>query len=258
MGFGVQGGGSSSGGAISSVSNSDGTLTISPTTGAVVASVKTLPKSSSRITLRVHWASGSTSEGSFTGSVNSGAIDVQSAGSDPDHPGVLRLRTNASSTAAPNHSWGAGGHIYLGSGECAIEFRQKIPTASDGTDTFSIVVGFMDIIAAGTPVDGAWFRYLHSENSGNWQCITSSNSSQTVTNTSTGINAGGWQDLRIEVNADGTQVLFKVDGTTVATHTATIPTGSGRSTGIAFMLDKDAGTTSRELLNDYVDIDIAI
>jgi hypothetical protein len=54
------------------------------------------------------------------------------------------------------------------------------------------------------------------------------------------------------VNAAANQVVFKVNGTTVATHTTNIPSGSGRETGFGWLLIKSVGTTARTVDVDYL------
>lgn len=67
-----------------------------------------------------------------------------------------------------------------------------------------------------------------------------------------GVTANQWYKLGIEVNAAGTSVAFYIDGTLVATHTATIPTASGRETSVMSLLIKSVGTTSRTVDVDYI------
>jgi hypothetical protein len=66
------------------------------------------------------------------------------------------------------------------------------------------------------------------------------------------VPVGGWDTLRIEVNAAGTSVAFFVDGVQVATHTANIPTGTARAFGAGWLLIKSLGTTARTVDADYL------
>jgi hypothetical protein len=47
-------------------------------------------------------------------------------------------------------------------------------------------------------------------------------------------------------------VVFKIDGTTVATITTNIPNGTGERIGNAVQIRKTAGTTSRSARCDYL------
>ena len=80
------------------------------------------------------------------------------------------------------------------------------------------------------PVDGAYF--LHDNTTGNWQCKTSSNSIRTTVATSVPVVITQWYMLEIFVNDIASEVVFKIDGVTVAIINSNIPTGNGRATGM--------------------------
>jgi hypothetical protein len=106
------------------------------------------------------------------------------------------------------------------------------------------------------PTDGHFFRYTHSVNSGKWQCVTRVNNAETVTNTNSTVptltNAEPLNVYRIDVNSDGTEVVFSIDGTTVAAHNKISGfSGVNRLTGIAYSIIKSAGTTARQFVIDY-------
>lgn len=145
--------------------------------------------------------------------------------------------------------------MILGNGTARFRADINIPTASNGTDTFSVRVGFNDTAnSAGDGVDGVFFRYTHSVNSGNWVCVTRSNSVETAANTAiAGVaGAGIYTSLEIEVNADASSVDFRINGANVATVTTNIPTGAGRGTGVAAHIIKSLGTTNRTIVLDLI------
>lgn len=167
--------------------------------------------------------------------------------------GILSLDTGTTTTGLVSVQ-GMNTMLQLGSGQVRWRADGTIPTASDGTQTFTVRGGLGDAFLTGTDgVDAVFFRYTHSVNSGQWVCVTRSNSVETVTNTAVSATPGAttYQTLEIEVNASGSSADFRINGVTVATHTTNIPVGgSGRELGCGMSILKSAGTTSRSL---YID-----
>jgi hypothetical protein len=141
--------------------------------------------------------------------------------------------------------------ILFGTGRYRIRIDAQYVTESDGTDTYTTRLGFLDSVSA-EPTDGVYFRYTHSANAGNWVCVTRTNGAETVTNTNVPIAAGAYRVFEIEVNADGTQALFYIEGVLVGTHSANIPTTASRNTGYGATIIKSAGTTSRSMRLDLL------
>jgi hypothetical protein len=163
-------------------------------------------------------------------------------------PGVIELETTTSSSGAPSISKNSTG-ILFGGGKHVLRGAINLPNLSDGTETFTVKIGFMD---GGTPVDGAWLEYTHGTNSGNWQGKTASNSVVSTRN-GTIAAATGWTTWEIVIAADGSSVDFYINGVAIgAALTTDIPTGAGRYTGIRLGITKSAGTTNREMWVDYV------
>lgn len=136
--------------------------------------------------------------------------------------------------------------VRFGTGQARCWARFKIPTLSDGTNTFTVRCGFGNGLA-GDPTDGAFFRYTHSVNGGEWQAVTRSNGTETATDTNVAADTG-YHRFEIEMNAAGTSCVFKIDGTTVATNTTNIPTGAGRECEPSPpYIVKSAGGTARTI-----------
>jgi hypothetical protein len=139
----------------------------------------------------------------------------------------------------------------FGSAELRLIHRFQVDTLSTVTEAFTAYHGFTDVAAAGDQVDGAYFRYTDVGASPNWKCVTRSNSTETVTDS--GVAAvTTFEKFEIVVNAAGTSVAFKINGTTVATHTTNIPTAANRFTGVGWKIEKSVGLTSRMVRADYV------
>lgn len=135
---------------------------------------------------------------------------------------------------------GGNGQLILGNGRAYFRARADLASLSDGTNTFTVRHGFITEISAESN-DGVFFRYAHSVNSGKWQCVTRKANVETASDSGITAVAGTDRLFEIVVNAGGTSVDFKIDGSVVATHTTNIPV-----VGIGFgsMAVRPAGTAS--------------
>lgn len=170
---------------------------------------------------------------------------------EQDAPGILTCSTAAGATARAGLITNTSTAIRLGANETVVELRVRIPTLSDGTQTFTVRGGLMSDIGGDAP-NGVYWRYTHGTNSGNWQGVARTNSVETVTNFSTAPVTTGWQRLTIVVNAAGSSAQFFINGTSVGTVASNIPTAASRETAVGFSIIKTVGTTARTLLVDYV------
>lgn len=133
------------------------------------------------------------------------------------------------------------------------EWSIRTPALSDGTNTYSLRVGFLDSVSVES-TDGVFFRYTHSVNSGKWQFVTRANSVETITDTGITYATATNYKLQIQVQSDGLKAFARIDDVNVASATATIPVGAGRETGFGAMILKTAGATTPTLLTDYSDV----
>jgi len=145
--------------------------------------------------------------------------------------------------------------LLLGLGRCRMQAKAAINILSNGTETFTTRIGLIDSVSA-EPTDGCYFRYTHSVNTGKWEAVTRSNGTETATDTGITVVADAWKRFEVDVNAAGTSVVFKIDGSTVATNTTNIPTGAGRYASYGVSAIKSAGTTSMSgLYIDFMEVD---
>lgn len=145
--------------------------------------------------------------------------------------------------------------ILLGGGTAhVLEWRGTVGAASTVAEEFVVVWGLQDNgDASAEPTHGAYFAYRRTVDGDFWVCVTRDNGTETKTVTT--VVPGAYSTLRtfrIEINAAGTSVVFKIDGATKATHTTNIPTAAGRRVGLAFKQYKTAGTTARFSYMDWV------
>lgn len=138
------------------------------------------------------------------------------------------------------------------------ESRLRLPNLSDGTETYQIFSGFIDV-ATGESVDGAYFSYTHSLNSGKFELVTRSNSVETGTRLDSGITvaANTWYVLKVKVlDVGGTLTArYYINDTQVGGDvTANIPSTTARATGWGTNIVKSAGTTNRYIALDYMEV----
>lgn len=143
--------------------------------------------------------------------------------------------------------------VFLGNGVHQLDFLVRVPVLSDGTETYSVVVGIGENFSANArnapgPNHGVYFTYSSSV-SPNW--IGASKSSGSITTASGGgsvVVTTDYMHLRITINAAATLCTFFVNGTNVGTTAADIPT---TALGMGCQILKSAGTTGRFCLLDY-------
>jgi hypothetical protein len=180
-----------------------------------------------------------------------GALIENEAG----HIGIFQLSTASSATGRGSLLASINPAIQpftAGDGAITFESQIRIPTLSDGTDTYSIRLGFQDTATGGVSTDGAYFEYLQTT-SANWRFVTANNSTRTTTEGSSpvAVASGSWITLRVDINADATEAKFYVNDTLIATTTTNIP-GSGRAFGYGVHILKSVGTAARTVDIDYI------
>jgi hypothetical protein len=200
-----------------------------------------------------------TASDSALSETNSTGSAAQLANDDQTKVGTQRLATSNSAsgrsalfTNTAIIRFGGATHFF----ECLVNFA----TLSVSAQRYQFLAGFFDTLTAAAQVDGAFLTYDEGgigtgTAAAYWQTCTSSNSTRTFNTslTQTTVNAAQWYRIGVEVNAAGTSVTFYVDGTAVSTHTANIPTGTGRQVGFGAFLIKSNGTTQRTADLDYCD-----
>jgi hypothetical protein len=169
---------------------------------------------------------------------------------EPSAPGIISGSTGTTTTGRAALATSVNA-LRLGQGRCLFEARVRIPNLSNATDSFTVRIGYLDSVS-GEATDGAFFRYTHSVNSGNWQAVCRDNNNETTANFSVGPVTSDWQKLAINVYPDGSRVDFTIAGTGTEAIATNIPTTSGRQTGLGYSIIKSAGTTARTILLDYL------
>ncbi len=220
-------------------------------TDAGAGSTVTFDWSPNPLRMARFWTEGCSAGDFSTLSSGTGAgTTANTANSDSTHPGTLSSSTGSTGTGRNAACYIEAGAIEFGTYAWRAVGCFKIPTLSDGTETFSVMIGFNDSFTSTTYTDCACFRYQHSANSGKFECLTRSNSTGSPTDSGVTASADTWYSYEIRVNAAGTSVQFYLNGSLVQTNTTDIPTGSSRVLGFGHNIVKSAGTTARTLITD--------
>lgn len=166
--------------------------------------------------------------------------------------GIISFSTGITTTGAASAISGSGSFINFANipvgGYEEIAANIKIPTLSDGTNTFSVIVGFGDGTTT-LPVDGA---YISISTSG----ATLNTRSNSITSNTTAVAVSAATEYIVKVvvqNTGGTlTALGYLNGALIGSLTTNIPSGAGRHTGIQVGIIKSLGTTSRTIEVDWV------
>lgn len=164
--------------------------------------------------------------------------------------GLIGIQTGTTTTGRSGYG-GANPRFYLGQGEVEFETDIYIPTLSDGTNTFTIAISLADNNTTVQPSNSVGAYYTHGTNGGAWYLGSSDNGSAGTTNGSgSAVSAGTWYRVKIVVNAAASSFEVFINGTSIGTRSANIPTASGRALDCMIGIFKSAGTSDRTLVYD--------
>lgn len=214
-----------------------------PRPGVLVPSTMSMTWSDFTGNSVIPWASLTGGTGAAVGFTQSGA---------DDNPGLLTFSTGSTATGRAGTGSGNTDAFVFGTRPHVFSTAVLLVTnLSTSTERYSMEVGFMDSLT-GAFTNGAYFSYTDNVNSGNWLCTCSNGTGSTSVDSTIAAATGTWFRLEIEVNAAGTSVVFKINGTTRATITTDIPTTTSNRLGLAVQQRKSVGTSSRSSRCDYL------
>jgi len=179
-------------------------------------------------------------------------IGLSTASVTSAHPGVIQVDSGTTNSGAAGFVQAGASTLTFGGGQWTWEGLIQIPTLSNGTDRFTVRVGFVNSVS-GDGTDGVFLRYVDNVNSGKCVMVTRNNSTETATNSTSTPSAATWYHVKIVVNAAGSLATFYVDGSSIGTISTNIPTSRGTSLGASNV--KSAGTTSRPFYLDYYQLE---
>ncbi len=129
--------------------------------------------------------------------------------------------------------------------------KVRFEDLSDGTETYAYYCGFIDDVASfGAVVDGAGFRYAHTDSSGAWIMWTKSNSTLTEDATATTVAAD--TDYELEISIIGGTAYYYINKVLAGSISTNVPSGSTRNTTLGNSFEKSAGTTARSAYIEWM------
>lgn len=202
--------------------------------------------------VRNAWAA-STSNGDFYYSATGTAADCAASNttSPATNPGVWSCDTGTTNAGASQITTAQDPFLF-GGGIMVAECEVRLPILSTSGERFLFYCGWNDYTIGGDSKDACFMLYRDDINSGKWQGRCDSNTSSSVVDTTVTVANNTWYRLTTFVNAAGTLATFCVNGANCVTVNSNIPTGAGRNFGLAAVLSKSVGSTSREVLLDYI------
>jgi hypothetical protein len=170
------------------------------------------------------------------------------------HPGILQGSTGNTSTNGYTAYMSRANAIVGGGGNHSFRIWIKTPGALPTSEPYRLLVGFHDSNTGLDPVDAAGFFRL-TPFADSWQCVTMNNNAITTNSVTYPAATNTWYHLRADVATGGSNVMFYVNGTVIATNTANIPTGVARAYGAGIQCTDDAGGTATNTYNQLISLD---
>jgi len=117
---------------------------------------------------------------------------------------------------------------------------------SNGTEDYTIRIGFADATGGGGANDGFYFDYNHANVSGNWGCNTTNAGNTQRNNSGIAVTASTNYLLEIFFRPDLTAEYY-INGTRVATNDTFVPAGTSDDLLVMAEIQKNASTAQRTL-----------
>lgn len=168
--------------------------------------------------------------------------------------GVYALETGTSSSGRASlfSGRGSGGAaLTLGQGVTKIKTKIKIPTLSSSDQRYKIIFGFTGDSTSSTVNDGVYFEYSEAD-SNNWRLCTMNDGSGTQTNSNVTVAQGTWIRLEVAINSTASVCSYLLNGSTLASLTTGMPSGTGDPVSPILGIFKSNGSTNRTVQTDYV------
>lgn len=194
--------------------------------------------------------------GAWTGSVaGTGATVSLTTATDQSHPGTATMITGTDPTGVACLAINASNLVTssFGTGPWLCQAIGRLPTLSDGTNTYRCMVGYKDD-RVGAGQDCVMITYSSAENGGRFsaECRFNGSSAGSVVDLGVTVVANTWYHFEILVNAAATSAIFNVYSDAVphvllgtATIVTNIPNSAARLTSPMMSIEKSLGGTSR-------------
>lgn len=178
---------------------------------------------------------------------NSGAVAFFGAAG---RHGVVSCTTGAVSAAGACALGTNGNTISFGNVFISFDTEIFLPNLSDGSETFTVLVGYGDNLTSAPQTDGIFFRYTHTENGGRWTLVCERATVETTLDSGVAAVANTWTNLKIQTY-NSTSATFYINDINVGTISTNLPT-SAEFTGVNIGIYKSVGTSTRALRSDWV------
>ncbi len=126
---------------------------------------------------------------------------------------------------------------------------------SDGSNEYTLRIGFLTDAGGGNANDGVYFRYTHSLSSGQWAAVTTAGGSSSATSSGVTVSASSIYLLEVYY-LPNTTARFFINGSLVATNTSLIPVNDEMK--IIAEIEKSVGTSQRDFSIHNLTTSVAI
>lgn len=187
----------------------------------------------------------------FSLQTSGAASGVSQVGSADSTYGALQFDTGTTTAGRAIIRAGGFTHTFTATDRVRVGARLKTATVSDGTDTFTIRVGFVtaSLFTAGTaPANGLYFEA--PADGSNWDCIAMASSTPTTTDSGVAVSTS-YQQLAIWYDEIAGSAYFYINEALVATISSGFPSAAVAA-GLAIV--KSAGTTARTCNLDILSV----
>jgi len=200
--------------------------------------------------------------GDFTTALSGGTVVFTSVGTYVNRYGFATVATGTGTTNRAAICSHLQNQVAMGYGEvtfCTI--LQTPSTLSDATNRYAIITGFNDLLISILGTSAVLFRYRDNINSGRWQLYSNVGSTGLTQSVDSGVTvaASTWYRLECRINATATLAQFFINGAYVGQIVGDIPIDPVVDvTGFLVQIVKSAGTSSRAVIIDYADFQMAV
>lgn len=182
----------------------------------------------------------------------SSSVAARSNPSDANHPGQVKLNCAQAASSRASLSL-AINQIEFGAGIWSHEIMVEIPTLSNATNEYSLMIGFNDsVIQTHFPNSQDRIVAYYDRTQGvNWFLSNEKGNTETAVDSGVAVKTG-WTKVRLEVAPDGSESRLYLDDVLIITNTSNVPTAaSGLIYGI---YGNGSASADRFFHLDYVDI----
>lgn len=200
--------------------------------------------------------------GDFTTTLGTGTVVFTTVGTFINRYGFATIATGTATNGRAAVTSQLQNQIACGYGEitfCTI--LQTPSTLSDATNRYGIMTGFNDDSRSMLGTSAVMFRYRDNINSGKWELYTNVGSTAATQSVDSGVTVAvsTWYRLECRINAAASLAQYYINGAYVGQIVGDIPIDPVVDVmGFLVSINKAAGTSSRAIIVDYADFQMAV